>query len=309
MRVLVQLGRAAPSPRLAHDFAILYTDNWDDFGFKTTFTLELHIGPQAQARPINLGYVKILQLGLGTSGRVVLPEKDFEQLPEDFCSLGQTLSFYETLLGVDSNIATSVLRSLRDVVFDPRIRVIFEKEIGFKRSLLRESSALRALEDAPAVLFGTSASPSELKAGELNFDFVTTVGGNRFSTNFRFGDEPVLPTRINAVIGYNGCGKTQLLANLAMVASLSPEDRKATRIRDAYGIIFGKEGYEFGATIAVSYSAFDTFELPCSERNEEPAAQKHHRVEEQGGFFNYYYYYYYGLRMQEATDNSFSDHY
>ena len=32
-------------------------------------------------------------------------------------------------------------------------------------------------------------------------------------------EQPHFPGRINAIIGYNGTGKTQLLANLALVAN------------------------------------------------------------------------------------------
>lgn len=183
MRVIVIDSRRSSPPQLAQDFAVLYGDNWDDFGFKTMFTLELRLGEQPA--PIDLGYVKILQLGMGDGGRVILPQNDFEKLPENFCSLGQSFSFYETLLGLNRTIAESVLESLRDVVRDPRIRAIFEREAGFDVSLLRENSARRALEDAPT-LFGNTAKFERIDRGRAQIRFRHKCWRFSFYNGFKF---------------------------------------------------------------------------------------------------------------------------
>jgi hypothetical protein len=59
MRFLVQQGR---QPRVVKSYptAVLGTDNWDDYGFKTMFHARLHLGPN---EVIDLETVKIMHRG------------------------------------------------------------------------------------------------------------------------------------------------------------------------------------------------------------------------------------------------------
>ena len=95
----------------------------------------------------------------------------------------------------------------------------------------------------------------------LDFTFHTRFGSNEFATRFRYCAVPELPGRLNAIIGYNGTGKTQLLANLAFVARSDIEARGGEAAK--YGRLVPAE-MRFGAVVAVSYSAFDTFDLPSN---------------------------------------------
>src|SRR5262249_5766504 len=117
--------------------------------------------------------------------------------------------------------------------------------------------------------------------GDLRFSFKTNVGGESFVIDFDFSGDSPLPGRINVIIGYNGAGKTRLLANLAMVTSLASDKRSAAR-RRRFGRIIESD-VRFGAVIAISYSAFDTFELPGRTGIERD------RLEERGDVFGYVY--------------------
>ena len=168
----------------------------------------------------------------------------------------QELAYYESLLTLPENVRNEYLTGLRDAAADASIRESFEYERGFKVSLLRWGSAALALEQVPALFRGEIEKPEG-----LDFTFHTRFGSNEFATRFRYCAVPELPGRLNAIIGYNGTGKTQLLANLAFVARSDIEARGVEAAE--YGRLVPAE-MRFGAVVAVSYSAFDTFDLPSN---------------------------------------------
>jgi len=232
---------------------VLLRDSWDDYGLKTSFKATFW---DSDGSNLDLGIVKILQKG--QSGFTRIPER-FEQLTEDFCSLGQNLEYYEALRRLGRRKYEPLLRGLRDAVFSPLIRADFEDEPGFQDSLLRSTAATSALKLAPS-FFSSSLRPPSSTPTSLHFK--TSVGGSRFRVSFDFGDRGRLPSRVNVIIGYNGTGKTQLLANLAMAATnASDKSKDAESIQSEYGE-FLETDISFGAVIAISYSAFDTFDVP-----------------------------------------------
>lgn len=255
MRFFVTNRRIRPTEDQAYPFVVLYNDNWDDYGFKTMFEPVIHLKP---GEIIELPEVKILNREQGY-GRTSIPEA-FDVLGNNYCSLGQELAYYESLLNLDDDVRDEYLHGLRDAAADPNIRQDFENEEGFKTSLLRWGAAERALNDAPGLLKGADDADRE-----LTFTFYTSFGANEFATQFRYGQIAALPGRINAVIGYNGTGKTQLLANLAWVANAELALRERTDMTTQYGRL-EPTNLRFGAVVAVSYSAFDTFKLPLASR-------------------------------------------
>ena len=244
----------APFPHV-----ILERDTWNDYGFETLFRSKLRL---AHDYVVDLREVKILRRDQGV-GRTPITE-DFEFLDDNYCSLGQQLAYYESLLELSEDVRGEYLTALRDAATNPGIRHTFAQEPAFKTSLLRWGSAQRALEDAPAVFQGEE----EIRRG-FEFTFYTKLGSNEFATKFNFLSVEDLPGRINAIIGYNGTGKTKLLANLAWVAQADLECRKSGATVTKFGRLDQTE-LRFGWVLAVSYSAFDTFELPThsEERND-----------------------------------------
>jgi predicted ATPase len=284
----IRQGERVRSPQ--YPFAVLYEDNWDDFGFKTTFSVEIWLGQNDVA---SLGEVKVLEQDM-EEGRVPLPA-EFGALGTSYCSLGQAFTYYETVRDLGPGIYEPYLFAMRDVIFMAQILEEFKAKPGFSTSLTRYGSAVRTLADAPKLFwYGRADTARELM--ELEFDFNTQVGGSEFNVRFNFGDRKHLPNRINAIIGYNGVGKTTLLANLAMVASADQIERKEENVKRRYGSFGGtNEQLAFGATIAVSYSAFDTFELPGQN------AAERLRVERKGELFGYTYC---GLRKFDLSDEA-----
>jgi hypothetical protein len=217
---------------------ILVQDSWDDYGYKTTFGATVI----TEAGALELGSVKILRAD--QQGGLTPMDREFAALSEQYCSLGQTQSYYELLRTLGDEICKNVLTGLRDAATNPKILTDFEHLEGFKNSLIRSSVAERVLIDIP-VFFHDSVRSDEFHE-QVQTGFVTTVGGNRFPFNLEFSSGGEIPGRISVLIGYNGSGKTRLLANVAMLTATPESDRQDERFTFKYGQVIRK--FPFGGT-------------------------------------------------------------
>ena len=273
--------RGAPPQGEPYPFVVLANDNWDDYSFKTLFHPVVHL---SKDELVDLQDVKILKLNQ-QRGRTQI-EPCFEELDNSYCSLGQELAYYESVLALPEGMGYQYLTALKDAVASPTILERFRYEEGFSVSLLRWGSAERALEDAPALLEQLGGNQQSIESeNKLNFAFHTKFGTNEFATQFRYCLVDGLPGRINAIIGYNGTGKTQLLANLAWVARTELGLRHSDEVALRYGSLH-PTNLTFGGVVAISYSAFDTFRVPTNPR--------------QGIDFGYTYC---GLRRVDSEDS------
>lgn len=278
----ISVDRDQPVPAQEFPFAVLRYDDWDDFGIKSLFHLTLHLDSKSQYA---IGQVKIARDGQ-SAGRVSIPDDSFQALAPECFSLGQNYSYYENLKSLGVQVYERVLRGMRDAVLDPSILKRAREQEVWAASLTRMISARRALLDAPSIF-------SQQRKGahdETSFTFRTSVGGNWFQTHFLFSATSPIPSRINAVIGYNGSGKTQLLANLALAATSGNHPGVDER---QFGNILSSSSILFGAVITVSYSAFDTFTLPDHILGSAERKQATQQLIEHGEVFGYSYF---GLR-------------
>ena len=169
----------------------LIDDNWDDYNFKTLFQLLVF---DESGRRIEVGDVKIAKKGL-ESGRVVVPTK-FTFLGPEYCSLGQSQEYYETLLLIAEDDRIAILEALRDAVWDPGIYSRFEEEAVFQTSLLRgASSSITKFRDV--IRRSAQAVPYE-------FSYTFPSGQPLL---FRVTPALVPPTNIHVVIGRTHAGK------------------------------------------------------------------------------------------------------
>jgi hypothetical protein len=258
---------------------VLRSDSWDDFHFKTLFGVEVLLPDGEQ---LDLGAVKIIKAGQ-LSGRTELPGGRFSSLGDQYCSLGQDIEYYEKLMGLPSDVRAEFLSALRDAAANPAIAQRFGSEPGWTTSLLRFGEANNALSVGAEVLAGTRRTE-----GVASFTYVRG-GGSPLTIPFDFNDSGPLPGRCNVIIGYNGVGKTHLLADIANTAS-----RVGTTLQSE---LVGSD-ITFGAVVAVSYSAFDTFEIPTTEQRGDGTSE----VLEQGGATTFFGYTYCGLRRIESTE-------
>lgn len=251
----------------------LQQDNWDDYDFKTTYGL--YYQPSKSVDLLYVGGVKILRLGQKRLEPIQIT-KAFERLDDQWCSVGSNLDYYERLSTIDEGDRREILTALRDVVANPTLIPEFQNEPGWQKSLFRDNVRWdRFLDDANAVYnkdFSKLASletPFSFRLNEvsdaLTLDF-SAPDVNHYNRKRELGPsrkEVLLPQRIVALIGRNGSGKSTLLSRLSHVAFASGSAREQQRIRDLG--VFEPAEINFSRIITISYSAFDSFDVPGLE--------------------------------------------
>ena len=226
----------------------LVTDNWNDYGFETSYELNYFSQP---AKPVFAKSVKILQR---EEDKTVIPES-FEYLDERFCSLGQSIDYYKNIRELNTDISHQILTGLRDVVYNKKIANEFKGETGFSKSLLRSSEAEKAFREAGKLF---PRMDVYFQGSNFKFQFQCNVQGANAPhiLDFDFSEDKTELYRITAIIGKNGTGKTQVLANFATAMS---------GLDLGTGAVFEPERPSFSRVIAISYSVFDEFKRPPEE--------------------------------------------
>lgn len=129
------LPHGARIPKGVRNRAFLWTDNWNDWWeFTTMYVLVVFDEAGEEHR---VGEVKIGQFGMQPEQRRANLDQTFDELGEEFFSLGQDTSYYEKLNEFGPERRDRILRGLRDVARDQElfVRALDEKVMGV--SLLR----------------------------------------------------------------------------------------------------------------------------------------------------------------------------
>ncbi|MEX2032261.1 MAG: hypothetical protein WEA81_05285, partial [Dehalococcoidia bacterium] len=96
MRFFVRRRQARPVEVTDFPFVVLETDNWDDFHFGTLFHPVIYL---SATDSVDLRSVKILQAG--QEGHSPIGDGfAFDALDDSYCSLGQELAYYESLMAL-----------------------------------------------------------------------------------------------------------------------------------------------------------------------------------------------------------------
>ncbi|MGG7035708.1 MAG: AAA family ATPase [Flavobacterium sp.] len=235
-------------------FFLLSYDNWDDYSRKTSFGLSYYDNDRKRT-PI--GYVKIMHEDqLRTLDYI---DKEFEELSEEFCSLGQNIEYYSALydlLEKDKALFEEVLHKINDVAFLSALGERFEHNSNFRVSLIRNSEALKAFKEAKSIIYDLPQNPNFIFTYKCNLE--NTEGEHK--VDFNFGDNKDLPNRMISLIGKNGTGKTQFLAKFALDLSGQSKSKLKNETFTPSRPLFSK-------VIAVSYSAFDKFTRPKKDKS------------------------------------------
>ncbi len=254
MRVLY-LGRSSRHTRLPPgidgDVIELLSDNWDDYGFKTSFPVLCRIDGEL----LDLGMVRLLiedeytsrtQLDRlrseGWDGRFPIPHYSYISTPSD-------ITFYEQLEGALGNdAAIEVAKLLRDASYLTRIaddddaKTLVESD-GFENSLQRERGSVKSYLDGWRIF-----ERETIAVLDLGFNFENTVG-NLKTLEMKFQAHNRLPHDINVLIGPNGYGKSQLLHQIVQDWISPSED-------DEVGF---EEKPNLSQVVVVSYSPFESY--------------------------------------------------
>ena len=240
----------------------LEKDNWDDNYYKTRYHLHLSGNLTDDGDPLWIGEVKILRKGQRTDDNFQLETGVIDFLDFRFCSIGQSLDYYERLSRLDKDLRYQILSALRDIIIFPEFKKNFDKEEGLEVSLyhfLDRDDDLFIL--APAMISGDY---SEINRADIAFKFQMEGLRSPVSFNFevpdhKYGDPEEPPTRIHVITGKEESGKDKFLAKLAQFTYASNDDRDLLQNEgslDPFNIIFTK-------IICLSYSPAITFRVPA----------------------------------------------
>lgn len=255
--------RAYP-PQTARQIAFVCEDNWDDYSFKTSFSLIVfdENGVRHEIGNLKLGIVGF------ESGWVSeqLPDS-FSELAEKAFTLGQDEEYYKNIRKLLSEeLGNQLLEKLKDVAYLKSSFDVAVKEDVFKTSLLRNVSISvihgqysRILKnEAPLTEFNFSYRKQQTeKSAQIDLSFEVTPGSFPSSN-------------IHVLIGRNGVGKTTLLNNIVRIVIEEEADPAEV------GSIFIQTNFwqetelpkdYFSSISSVSFSAFDPF-IPPTDRSD-----------------------------------------
>jgi ABC-type thiamine transport system ATPase subunit len=271
--------RNAPST-VEGDVLELLLDDWDDFGFKTSFPTVCCIG----GKNIELGAIRLLIDGVNTSharldemygkswdGEFPIPNTNYISVPSE-------ITFYEQLISVlGADQAIEVARHLRDASYLTRViedvdAIEMLNSSGFQHSLQRERGSQKAFLDGWKVL-----DRQAIAVLDLGFRF-NDVCGDVSTLHLKFQADNRLPHDVNALIGPNGVGKSRVLHQIV-------EDWMVPSKSDAVGFI---EKPNLSQIVVVSYSPFEAFPVDLQGK----------KLQDQDA------YRYYGFRGREASSKT-----
>lgn len=259
---IVYLGRASrrtnPPPQVEGDVIELLSNNWDDYGFKTSFPVTCRLNGEN----VDLPGLRLLVAGARTSS-IALDRKLEEgwdgvfPIPDvDYLSVPTEITFYEQIegaLGIDAAIEAA--KQLRDASYlvhvadDEPAKALVDGE-GFRNSLQRERASTQAFIDGWRVF-----ERQAIAVLDLGFQF-ENVFGNRTTLELKFQPRTRLPHDVNVLIGPNGYGKSQLLHQMVR-DWISPSDE------DEMGFV---EKPNLSQLVVISYSPFERFPVDLAGR-------------------------------------------
>lgn len=252
---VVYLGRESrrinPLPSLEGDVIELLSNNWNDYGYETSFPVSCRINGES----VDLELLRLLiedvkrsrdylnhMLKEGWNGEFPIPNTNYISTPSD-------ITFYEQLDGLlGAEKAIKIAKKLRDASYlthvseNKEARTLVETE-GFQDSLQRERGSVKAYLDGWRVL-----ERKTIAVLDLGFKF-RDVYDHVSNLELKYQSESLLPHDINVLIGPNGSGKSQVLHQ--MVSNwISPDDEDETG--------FAKKP-NLSQIVVVSYSPFERF--------------------------------------------------
>lgn len=230
--------------------ALLVRDSWEDFGYRTTFTLFLIL----DGSPREIGTVKIGHSSMEENEERVVPmPARFSRLDHHFFSLGQDDGYYERLREIPGTYREEVLEALRDMAYsEDSFHTAMQHDVT-RTSLVR----FVKLATVRGQLRRIASGGARRDLFDIAYEPPTSRGIEPPRLGFRVVPNSQPPSNVHALTGRNGVGKSYLLSHLARaVAAAEPQPNRLGQV-----IEYGREGRSFGNLVAVSFSAFDEFPL------------------------------------------------
>ncbi|MCC3214815.1 AAA family ATPase [Chryseobacterium sp. X308] len=222
-------------------FGLYHNSGWNDFSNFSEYELFYFT---TQEDSMSIGNVKIIKTDSNNTPDNI--ENNFSSLSEEYCSLGQSIEYYENFKSIFGNDFLSKLWALKDAAFFTDIQENFENDYYFKNSLIRYDEQEQILRSIKYRIYDYDLK----NLYSFKYHFQPKYSERGIGIDFNFDSESEVPNRIYALIGKNGTGKTQLVSTLPLDIS-----RKRNQSFIPKTPLFSK-------VIAVSYSIFDKFEIP-----------------------------------------------
>lgn len=285
MALTFQKIRRGYMPSNAINTAYLEGDNWDDFHFKTLFSLTVF---DEQGSRFDIGNIKIGYVGQERGWTEEHVESQFESLTQNFFSLGQDADYYQNIIeNLTPEMAENLLVALRDVSYSPAILAIAENEASFGTSLLRTVNRSSIEQQFRRIIQGDAP----LCEYDFYYEKLASEKYSGVKLAFKVTPNSKPSTNIHILIGRNGIGKTTIINNMVN-ALLSDRERAEDAGNFFKNMYFGVSTYpltdgHFAGIVSVSFSAFDPFSPPANQ----PDASAGMR------------YHYIGLKKTESEDH------
>lgn len=164
----------------------LRQDKWNDHGFQTQYHLFLSGAYSLDGEAVSIGDVKILKKGQLSSDTHLLVIGNFDSLEPEFCSLGQSLDYYERLANIEPKIRNFLFKALNDVVINPDIKQKFDNEEGWSISVMRFIDEDDDIFVLPPIMI--SKDYQKLPSIDLSFKFTNQSLQSPIEFNF---DSPI----------------------------------------------------------------------------------------------------------------------
>lgn len=196
-------------------FVLVSDDGWGDGYAHVQFNLFLYLSSN---NVYSFGLVKLIKKDSTMECSQEHPYfvKDdglpdtFENLPPEFCTLGQRKEYYSKIKYACPENYMSVFVALRDAAVFSQIDDDF-KNSTYYGCLIRDNTAERNLREARLILEGVNI------ADRYSFDyrFKPPYSDEDVTLSFAFRHlQQYISRRIYAIIGKNGVGKTQFISRL-----------------------------------------------------------------------------------------------
>ncbi len=228
---------------IGNNVFLIAFNSWDDYGNKTSCVLYYK---DLEGNTIEIGGLKLMKRGEKNTYDVI--DESFYSLSNDYCSLGQDVSYYEKMYELFKNDAYIYLRALCDAAVFSKIHECFEKDTIFEVSLYRDNIAEKALREGRFIINGREMKNAYAFSYLYKPNYYSEVNSASIPVSFDFKYQCMPYERVYGLIGENGVGKTTLLEKI--IESLTDETKKD-----------GFDGLRpiFSKVMVISYSPFDSF--------------------------------------------------
>lgn len=226
---------------------MLRKDNWDDYGYRTSFQLELLFsdGTKEEIGGVSIAY-EGMEKKSRTSSRM---DTEFEELPDNFFSLGFHDKYYWKIKKLIPDLREELLVSLQDLAFDiERFNDLLrslDNESVLHQSLLRNTKAELVRSQFHRIATGGTRY--------LGFEISIPVEfENLDALTFKVEPESKPPSNVHALIGSNGVGKTFLLHHIVERIAEGETDDETQILVDSED-----DSLELINVVQVAFSPFD----------------------------------------------------